>query len=99
MPLGVLGAAAHRALIGRDLERIFDYRRDALARLLTARVLVRALGYPGGPCRRSASRARSSRPATSRAPIEELADGLRSGERFQTLLGVTGSGKTATMAW
>ncbi len=37
MPLGVLGAAAHRLLIGRDLERIFDYRRDALARLLTAR--------------------------------------------------------------
>ena len=37
MPLGVLGAAAHRLLIGRDLERIFDFRRDALARLLTAR--------------------------------------------------------------
>ena len=37
MPFGVLGAAAHRLLIGRDLERIFDYRRDALARLLTAR--------------------------------------------------------------
>jgi excinuclease ABC subunit B len=28
-----------------------------------------------------------------------LADGLSSGERFQTLLGVTGSGKTATMAF
>jgi ligand-binding SRPBCC domain-containing protein len=37
MPFGVLGAAAHRVLIGRDLERIFDYRRDALARLLSAR--------------------------------------------------------------
>src|SRR6266542_5443705 len=30
---------------------------------------------------------------------EELAAGLDEGERFQTLLGVTGSGKTATMAF
>jgi excinuclease ABC subunit B len=30
---------------------------------------------------------------------DELAAGLRGGERFQTLLGVTGSGKTATMAF
>ncbi len=30
---------------------------------------------------------------------DQLADGLSSGERFQTLLGVTGSGKTATMAF
>ncbi len=30
---------------------------------------------------------------------DELAAGLDSGERFQTLLGVTGSGKTATMAF
>ena len=30
--------------------------------------------------------------------IAALADGLQSGERFQTLLGVTGSGKTFTMA-
>src|SRR5580692_2952309 len=31
--------------------------------------------------------------------IEELADGLRAGDRYQTLLGATGTGKTATMAW
>ena len=31
--------------------------------------------------------------------IAKLADGLRRGYRYQTLLGVTGSGKTATMAW
>src|SRR3954464_5765203 len=31
--------------------------------------------------------------------IEALSDGLRSGERFQTLLGATATGKTATMAW
>lgn len=30
--------------------------------------------------------------------IEQLADGVLSGEKFQTLLGVTGSGKTFTMA-
>ena len=30
--------------------------------------------------------------------IRQLSEGLRNGERFQTLLGVTGSGKTFTMA-
>jgi len=30
--------------------------------------------------------------------IKELADGIQEGEKFQTLLGVTGSGKTFTMA-
>src|SRR5439155_19420211 len=31
--------------------------------------------------------------------ISALSDGLRAGERYQTLLGATGTGKTATMAW
>ncbi len=31
--------------------------------------------------------------------IEQLSDGVWRGERFQTLLGITGSGKSATMAW
>src|SRR5438270_29269 len=31
--------------------------------------------------------------------IVTLSEGLRSGERFQTLIGATGTGKTATMAW
>src|SRR5256885_990289 len=31
--------------------------------------------------------------------IEALADGVRAGEPYQTLLGATGTGKTATMAW
>src|SRR5215210_7410831 len=31
--------------------------------------------------------------------IAELSTGLREGERYQTLLGATGTGKTATMAW
>ena len=30
--------------------------------------------------------------------VEELASGLERGDRYQTLLGVTGSGKTVTMA-
>jgi excinuclease ABC subunit B len=31
--------------------------------------------------------------------IGQLAEGIRAGERFQTLLGITGSGKSATIAW
>ena len=31
--------------------------------------------------------------------IAELSEGLNAGERFQTMLGATGTGKTATMAW
>jgi excinuclease ABC subunit B len=33
------------------------------------------------------------------AAIEAIAAGLAGGERYQTLLGATGTGKTATMAW
>jgi excinuclease ABC subunit B len=31
--------------------------------------------------------------------IKELSEGIEAGERFQTMLGATGTGKTATMAW
>src|SRR6266576_506171 len=31
--------------------------------------------------------------------IAALSEGLRAGERYQTMLGATGTGKTATMAW
>ena len=31
--------------------------------------------------------------------IAELSEGIDAGERFQTMLGATGTGKTATMAW
>ncbi|MGH9243005.1 MAG: excinuclease ABC subunit UvrB [Acidimicrobiales bacterium] len=31
--------------------------------------------------------------------IDELARGIDAGQRYQTLLGITGSGKSATMAW
>jgi excinuclease ABC subunit B len=33
------------------------------------------------------------------AAIEKLAEGVNRGDRFQTLLGITGSGKSATIAW
>jgi ligand-binding SRPBCC domain-containing protein len=36
MPYGALGAIAQRVLVARDLERVFDYRRDAVDRLLGA---------------------------------------------------------------
>jgi len=34
LPLGPLGAVAHALFVRRDLERIFDFRRDAVARVL-----------------------------------------------------------------
>ena len=34
LPLGRLGALLHAAFVRRDLERIFDFRRDAVDRLL-----------------------------------------------------------------
>jgi ligand-binding SRPBCC domain-containing protein len=37
LPLGRLGSLAHGAFVRRDLERIFDYRRAAVRRLLDER--------------------------------------------------------------
>ena len=31
--------------------------------------------------------------------IEALSEGIRRGDKYQTLLGITGSGKSATIAW
>lgn len=36
MPFGPLGALAHAALVRRDLKRIFDFRRDAVQRIMGA---------------------------------------------------------------
>jgi ligand-binding SRPBCC domain-containing protein len=36
LPLGPLGEVAHRLLVARDLERIFDFRREEVARRLIA---------------------------------------------------------------
>jgi ligand-binding SRPBCC domain-containing protein len=41
LPLGALGSLAHRLFVRRDVERIFDYRREAVARHLA--------GAPAGP--------------------------------------------------
>ena len=48
MPYGALGAIAHRILVARDLERIFDYRRDAVDRLLGGRRNTLAPAGSGG---------------------------------------------------
>jgi ligand-binding SRPBCC domain-containing protein len=38
LPLGPLGTLAHTVLVRRDLERIFDFRRDAVAAVFGAQV-------------------------------------------------------------
>ena len=53
LPLGRLGVLAHSLFVRRDLERIFDYRRAAVARRLaaapgTCRAPGRALSNTGG---------------------------------------------------
>ena len=48
MPYGPLGEVAHRILIARDLERIFDYRRDAVERQLGGRRGTLAVAGSGG---------------------------------------------------
>jgi hypothetical protein len=48
MPYRALGAIAHRILIARDLERIFDYRRDGVERLLGGRRSTLAPAGSGG---------------------------------------------------
>lgn len=42
LPLGPLGAIAHRLFVRRDLRRIFDYRRDAVAARVAAGAATRA---------------------------------------------------------
>ena len=48
MPYGPLGEIAQRVLVARDLERIFDYRRDAVARLLGGRPSTLTAAGSGG---------------------------------------------------
>ena len=63
------------------------------------RFLVAPRLYAQGRCPHSGF-ILSSRPAAiSRQAIARLAEGVERGDRFQTLLGITGSGKSATMAW
>ena len=51
------------------------------------------------PCRRSRSSPTSSPRATSPRPSTRSPRASSGGDRFQTLLGITGSGKSATIAW
>ena len=48
MPYGALGTIARRIVGARDLERIFDYRRDAVDRLLDGRRTTLATAVSGG---------------------------------------------------
>jgi ligand-binding SRPBCC domain-containing protein len=48
MPYGALGAIAHRILVARDLERVFDYRRNAVERLLGGQRSTLAPAGSGG---------------------------------------------------
>jgi ligand-binding SRPBCC domain-containing protein len=45
-PLGVVGELAQPLFIGRDLRRIFDYRREAVVRILGARATPAAPAPP-----------------------------------------------------
>ena len=58
MPLGVLGALAHVTFVRRDLEQIFDFRRDAVAQRLVAQIAGRSACAIRGPRLRSRSRQR-----------------------------------------
>jgi ligand-binding SRPBCC domain-containing protein len=46
LPLGPLGALAHPTFVRPTLERIFEYRRAAIGRLLAHRPVVRAAREP-----------------------------------------------------
>src|SRR5438093_13564674 len=75
----------------------------------TRRTRARVAGRPYGICRdhcRTLPNVPPLKTSSAYVPtgdqpeaIATLADGLRAGERYQTLLGATGTGKTATMAW
>ena len=70
---------------------------DSLVALAKSRLASRLATLVA--CPSSAPRPRTGRPATSRRRSRSSPRGLRAGERYQTLLGATGTGKTATMAW
>ena len=69
-------------------------------------VFVQADGAPGPGSRATMNAMPDFRVSSAYRPtgdqpraIESLAEGINSGEQFETLLGATGTGKTATMAW
>src|SRR5262249_62367746 len=61
--------------------------------------LLRHAGYPVLDMAELKTTSSYSPTGDQPGAIETLAAGLEAGERYQTLLGATGTGKTATMAW
>ena len=68
LPLGPLGAIAHRLFVRRDLRRIFDYRAEAFAQLVAA-----AHGNTATGIRTPVSGMRSQRPS----PLDDSGRGSR----------------------
>jgi excinuclease ABC subunit B len=69
--------------------------QDASAATLSGHAPVKVLTFPGSPYRLH----QTFEPAGDQPQaIDKLTEGLRDGLSYQTLLGVTGSGKTYTMA-
>ncbi|MEX0817179.1 MAG: excinuclease ABC subunit UvrB [Gaiellales bacterium] len=62
---------------------------------------VGVLSTPGYDCLMAEFRVSEAYSPTGDQPqaIESLAKSIKAGDRYQTLLGATGTGKTATMAW
>ena len=94
--------------MGQGTARVHLRPSSADAAPAFTRVCVprRASGAPGAPgraryprrCRSSASIPSSRPPRTSRRRSPRSPTGVRDGERYTTLLGATGTGKTMTMA-
>jgi ligand-binding SRPBCC domain-containing protein len=63
LPLGALGRLAGAEVVRRDLERIFDFRRDAVAAMVSRRVAP----APGGRSRGPRARLSRERPREHRA--------------------------------
>ena len=92
-----LSRGAGRIRFGEALEPVALTHRCHRARLRSpaAHPPPRPDGYDHpASTRPSRSTRRSGRWATSRAPIEELTEGIFRGDKSQTLLGATGTGKT-----
>src|SRR5207245_1345754 len=95
--------------LGGRRRRARGYRQRAWARRRVLRIAAPALprafrlqppcGYPVSPV--AALKTFDAYRPTGDQPraIETLSEGIIGRERFQTLVGATGTGKTATMAW
>ena len=67
LPLGPLGSLAHSVFVRRDLEQLFDYRRDAIAAAARAtRLTLPAEATAARPRRARAADSRRSRPGRRR---------------------------------